>query len=184
MFVVIEELGSHRFLLWPARQFPVERLGVVQPTHGPQEAKAELHCGLPPTLEAESQEAVQNVAVAGRRKLIQLVHLGHRVWLQLGLLDQCGEELLHLWRRQTADVNIAVTDRVLVPEDPLVGQAPAGRRHAGVQAGLVRGHARAVEPRGPVYRGHGSGVLVSAANRLIGEVVQSRRRPLLGPSPG
>ena len=25
---------------------------------------------------------------------------------------------------------------------------------------------------------------VSAANRLIGEVVQSRRRPLLGPSPG
>ena len=26
--------------------------------------------------------------------------------------------------------------------------------------------------------------LVSAANRLIGEVVQSRRRPLLGPSPG
>ena len=29
-----------------------------------------------------------------------------------------------------------------------------------------------------------SSVLVSAANRLIGEVVQSRRRPLLGPSPG
>ena len=27
-------------------------------------------------------------------------------------------------------------------------------------------------------------VLLSAANRLIGEVVQSRRRPLLGPSPG
>ena len=26
-------------------------------------------------------------------------------------------------------------------------------------------------------------VKVSAANRLIGEVVQSRRRPLLGPSP-
>ena len=26
--------------------------------------------------------------------------------------------------------------------------------------------------------------LSSAANRLIGEVVQSRRRPLLGPSPG
>ena len=25
---------------------------------------------------------------------------------------------------------------------------------------------------------------ISAANRLIGEVVQSRRRPLLGPSPG
>ena len=27
-------------------------------------------------------------------------------------------------------------------------------------------------------------VRTSAANRLIGEVVQSRRRPLLGPSPG
>ena len=27
-------------------------------------------------------------------------------------------------------------------------------------------------------------VCISAANRLIGEVVQSRRRPLLGPSPG
>ena len=28
------------------------------------------------------------------------------------------------------------------------------------------------------------GTRTSAANRLIGEVVQSRRRPLLGPSPG
>ena len=27
-------------------------------------------------------------------------------------------------------------------------------------------------------------VIISAANRLIGEVVQSRRRPPLGPSPG
>ena len=27
-------------------------------------------------------------------------------------------------------------------------------------------------------------IRISAANRLIGEVVQSRRRPLLGPSPG
>ena len=27
-------------------------------------------------------------------------------------------------------------------------------------------------------------IQASAANRLIGEVVQSRRRPLLGPSPG
>ena len=27
-------------------------------------------------------------------------------------------------------------------------------------------------------------IRTSAANRLIGEVVQSRRRPLLGPSPG
>ena len=30
----------------------------------------------------------------------------------------------------------------------------------------------------------GETVLISAANRLIGEVVQLRRRPLLGPSPG
>ena len=29
-----------------------------------------------------------------------------------------------------------------------------------------------------------AGLQDSAANRLIGEVVQSRRRPLLGPSPG
>ena len=27
-------------------------------------------------------------------------------------------------------------------------------------------------------------IVISAANRLIGEVVQSQRRPLLGPSPG
>ena len=32
--------------------------------------------------------------------------------------------------------------------------------------------------------GAGPGVLISAANRLIGEVVQSRRRPLLVPSCG
>ena len=31
---------------------------------------------------------------------------------------------------------------------------------------------------------HVSRVMSSAANRSIGEVVQSRRRPLLGPSPG
>ena len=30
---------------------------------------------------------------------------------------------------------------------------------------------------------HGT-LVSSAANRLLGEVVQSRRRPLLGPSPG
>ena len=29
-----------------------------------------------------------------------------------------------------------------------------------------------------------SHIMISAANRLIGEVVQTRRRPLLGPSPG
>ena len=31
---------------------------------------------------------------------------------------------------------------------------------------------------------HDEDIEDSAANRLIGEVVQSRRRPLLGPSPG
>ena len=30
----------------------------------------------------------------------------------------------------------------------------------------------------------GIAIIISAANHLIGEVVQSRRRPLLGPSPG
>ena len=35
-----------------------------------------------------------------------------------------------------------------------------------------------------LWAGHCGHVETSAANRLIGEVVQSRRRPLLGPSPG
>ena len=39
-------------------------------------------------------------------------------------------------------------------------------------------------PHGHHLDGQEGGVLGSAANRLIGEVVQSRRRPLLGPSPG
>ena len=34
-----------------------------------------------------------------------------------------------------------------------------------------------------LWRGNGN-IVISAANRLIGEVVQSRRRPLLGPTPG
>ena len=40
--------------------------------------------------------------------------------------------------------------------------------------------------RGGTITADVQGVLVSssAANRLIGEVVQSQRRPLLGPSPG
>ena len=43
--------------------------------------------------------------------------------------------------------------------------------------GGARGQGRQVgQPR--------AGIVISAANRLIGEVVQSRRRPLLGPSPG
>ena len=39
------------------------------------------------------------------------------------------------------------------------------------------------EPR-QLYIPRRAGAETSAANRLIGEVVQSRRRPLLGPSPG
>ena len=35
-----------------------------------------------------------------------------------------------------------------------------------------------------LHRVSGGSVWCSAANRLIGEVVQSRRRPLQGPSPG
>ena len=34
------------------------------------------------------------------------------------------------------------------------------------------------------YQLRDGGLVTSAANRLIGEVVQSRRRALLGPSPG
>ena len=37
---------------------------------------------------------------------------------------------------------------------------------------------------GPKLRYPTHWALGSVANRLIGEVVQSRRRPLLGPSPG
>ena len=49
-----------------------------------------------------------------------------------------------------------------------------GQRHVAVQRGL----------RDPGGGAEGGEDLRSAANRLIGEVVQSRRRPLLGPSPG
>ena len=42
--------------------------------------------------------------------------------------------------------------------------------------------AGAMKVLSPLYIRRGK--LTSAANRLIGEVVQSRRRPLLGPSPG
>ena len=55
---------------------------------------------------------------------------------------------------------------------------------AGVRDGGAGGDGAPVQlPRRP---GPGPGAWQggSAANRLIGEVVQSRRRPLLGPSPG
>ena len=40
------------------------------------------------------------------------------------------------------------------------------------------------DPDGGLYVSTATPLRTSAANRLIGEVVQSRRRPLLGPSPG
>ena len=50
-------------------------------------------------------------------------------------------------------------------EGGVAGQLPLDQLHPGAWAWAGR-------------------VTISAANRLIGEVVQSRRRPLLGPSPG
>ena len=54
----------------------------------------------------------------------------------------------------------------------------SGGGHAGVAPGMRK------SGPGGAGRGEGGGLSGSAANRLIGEVVQSRRRPLLGPSPG
>ena len=63
--------------------------------------------------------------------------------------------------------------------------------HGGGQLGARAGHLRHRGIRGQGrHRGGQRGgqvrgdVVSSAANRLIAEVVQSRRRPLLGPSPG
>ena len=52
------------------------------------------------------------------------------------------------------------------------------------QHGGVRRHGQHAHHLRPQQQGRPGQVLISAANRLIGEVVQSRRRPLLGPSPG
>ena len=63
----------------------------------------------------------------------------------------------------------------------------AGPRLA-VEPVLAGGEVAGGQPGHPAQRGQGNlqqqGIKDSAANRLIGEVVQSRRRPLLGPSPG
>ena len=77
------------------------------------------------------------------------------------------------------------------------GQAEDDRRVGLPQALQARGRAQGLPGPGPeaaprAQRGAGEvgpsilfqDVSISAANRLIGEVVQSRRRPLLGPSPG
>ena len=58
---------------------------------------------------------------------------------------------------------------------------PAGGAGGGRgEGGALPGH-QGAGPGGDQAYYH---VTTSAANRLIGEVVQSRRRPLLGPSPG
>ena len=57
-------------------------------------------------------------------------------------------------------------------------------RSATANSGWCGWTASAVTPP-PVLRNlRGENVVSSAVNRSIGEVVQSRRRPLLGPSPG
>ena len=60
-----------------------------------------------------------------------------------------------------------------------------------MQAGMPPGHRPSylciedpLVPGNDVGKSSYGALQVSAANRLIGEVVQSRRRPLLGPSPG
>ena len=60
-----------------------------------------------------------------------------------------------------------------------VAGVAGGRVAAGAEGRL---HTRQVRVRLPVVADRQ--LPGSAANRLIGEVVQSRRRPLLGPSPG
>ena len=61
-----------------------------------------------------------------------------------------------------------------------------GRGYVGdKQGGFVRNHLNDAQEADHIllYK-TGDYVQVSATNRLIGEGVQSRRRPLLGPSPG
>ena len=62
---------------------------------------------------------------------------------------------------------------------PLVGGAvPHGDAHGG------RVRVRGAEVEVSWHKRQCDIILISAANRLIGEFVQSQRRPLLGPSPG
>ena len=67
------------------------------------------------------------------------------------------------------------------------GAAPPRSRRSRWAAGPTRPRGSCSPRRPPGTRSWSAataGVTTSAANRLIGEVVQSRRRPLLGPSPG
>ena len=72
---------------------------------------------------------------------------------------------------------------LLVSESPVLVVVPEGVPQPEADLDLVHGQLGLVEH----LRCEGDSedsVQGSAANRLIGEVVQSRRRPLLGPSPG
>ena len=72
---------------------------------------------------------------------------------------------------------------LLVSESPVLVVVPEGVPQPEADLDLVHGQLGLVEHLRCEADSEDS-VQGSAANRLIGEVVQSRRRPLLGPSPG
>ena len=82
-------------------------------------------------------------------------------WLQFDIINVHSLNLL---------LDLLLLIIINIPTEP----PHVGQRHVAVQRGL----------RDPGGGAEGGEDLRSAANRLIGEVVQSRRRPLLGPSPG
>ena len=73
----------------------------------------------------------------------------------------------------------------MCPLEPDTAGGRAQRNEAGSDNEVVPA-AVFVSSVAPATADTGGGVSIesSAANRLIGEVVQSQRRPLLGPSPG
>ena len=75
---------------------------------------------------------------------------------------------------------LAVRVVVAAPAQVTALGARAALPHA---AAVLGSQGQEVPPGANNFR-VGSQLQTSAANRLIGEVVQSRRRPLLGPSPG
>ena len=80
--------------------------------------------------------------------------------------------------RSARDLMVSV-----VAVDAVTRRRVARRARAGTELWDGRIASEDTEP-GQHRRHRSVSVLSSAANRLIGEVVQSRRRPLLGPSPG
>ena len=85
---------------------------------------------------------------------------------QHGAADQRPGEAQQVVRHR-GDPAVRCAQPPQAPQVPLLQTLPAD---------VLRGHGQ-VAPHLPQAQ-------ASAANRLIGEVVQSRRRPLLGPSPG